>query len=77
MEELNVKVEVLMKLFFNNKTVINISHNLVQHDRAKNMEMDQHFIKENLESGVTYLPSIPTKDQLADLFTKRLQKLVF
>jgi hypothetical protein len=33
--ELGFKLEKEMQLFYNNKAVIDISHNLVQHDRIK------------------------------------------
>jgi len=37
-----------MNLFCDNKAAIDIPHNLVQHDRIKHVEVDQHFIKQNL-----------------------------
>jgi hypothetical protein len=32
-------------LFCDNKAAIDISHNHVQHDRTKHVEVDRHFIK--------------------------------
>jgi hypothetical protein len=39
-----------MDLFYDNKATIDISHNPVQHDRTKHVEIDRHFIKQNLEA---------------------------
>lgn len=38
-----------MNLFYDNKTTIDISYNLVQHDHTKHVEVGRHFIKKNLE----------------------------
>ena len=46
-----------MKLYYDNKSTINIAHNLVQHDRAKHLEVDRHFIKEKLDSGSICTPT--------------------
>lgn len=36
-------------LFYYNNAAIDISHSLVQHDRTKHVEVDRHFIKQNLK----------------------------
>jgi hypothetical protein len=36
-----------MGLFCDNKATIDISHNLIQYNRTKHIEIDRHFIKEN------------------------------
>ena len=41
-----------MDLFCDNKAAIAISQDPVQHDRTKHVEVDQHFIKENLEAKI-------------------------
>ena len=45
-----------MKLYCDNKSVINIAYNPMQHDRTKHIEVDQHFIKEKLDSRMIYTP---------------------
>lgn len=35
-------------IFYDKKATIAISHDPIQHDRTKHVEVDRHFIKENL-----------------------------
>lgn len=56
-----------MKLYCDNKLVINIAHNLVQHDCFKHVEFDVYFIKEKLENGIIYTPFVSIGNQLAYL----------
>nr|KYP63419.1 Copia protein [Cajanus cajan] len=62
-----------MKLYCDNKSAINIAHNPVQHDRTKHIEVDRHFIKEKLDSGLICTPYVPSQRQLADILTKGLR----
>ena len=66
-----------MRLYCDNKSAISIAHNPVQHDRTKHIEIDRHFIKEKLESGLICTPYVPTRHQLADVLTKGLSGDVF
>ena len=52
LDDLKIKYEVPMKLFCDNKSTISIAHDPVQHDRTKHTEIDWHFIKEKLDSGL-------------------------
>lgn len=59
-----------MDLFFNNTTAIDISHNPVQHDRTKHVEVDRHFIKQNFEAKIIHFPLDKSEDQLTDILIK-------
>ncbi|KAK2984412.1 hypothetical protein RJ640_009912 [Escallonia rubra] len=77
LNDLKIKLETPMKLYCDNKSAINIAHNPVQHDRTKHVEVDRHFIKEKLESGLICTPYISTEGQLADILTKGLASSAF
>ena len=66
-----------MRLYCNNKLVINIAHNPVQHDRTKHAKVDKHFIKEKLDDGLIYTPYVSIGAQLADVLIKGLASAQF
>jgi len=72
LNDLKVACEEPMILYCDNKSTISIGHNPVQHDRTKHTEIDRHFIKEKLDSGLITTSYIPSRLQLADLFMKGL-----
>lgn len=52
LEDLGVKWIRTMKLYCDDKFVINIAYNPIQHDHTKYVEIDRHFIKEKLDNGL-------------------------
>ncbi|KAL6338368.1 hypothetical protein AAG906_018739 [Vitis piasezkii] len=66
LRELQVNLENPMRLYCDNKAAINIAHNLVQHDRTK-----------HIDSGLICTSFVASKLQLADVFTKGVQKTTF
>lgn len=65
-----------MKLFCDNKVAIEISHNLVQHDRTKQIRVDRHFIKQNLKGKVIQFSFVKSEDQLEDQLAYMLTKAI-
>ncbi|GJX06570.1 hypothetical protein Tco_0194502 [Tanacetum coccineum] len=64
----------LIPLYCDNKSVIALCCNNVQHSRAKHIDVRYHFIKEQVENGIVELYFILTEYQLADIFTKPLPR---
>ena len=77
LDDLRIKWDGPMKLYCDNKSAINIAHNPIQHDRTKHIEIDRHFIKENLEEGVVRMSYVPSEHQLANIKTKGLNSSMF
>ncbi|KAM7466521.1 hypothetical protein LguiB_014083 [Lonicera macranthoides] len=63
-----------MILFCDNMSAINISKNPVQHSRTKHIDIRHHFIRDLVDSKIIQIEYVDTKNQLADLFTKPLDK---
>ncbi|GJV63317.1 retrovirus-related pol polyprotein from transposon TNT 1-94 [Tanacetum coccineum] len=61
-------------LYCDNKSVIALCCNNVQHSRAKHINVRYHFIKEQVENGIVELYFVQTEYQLADIFTKPLPR---
>ena len=68
--EIGIAPNSEMNLFCDNKAAIAISHNPVQHDITKHVEVDWNFIKQNIEEKIIQLLFVKSKDQLADILTK-------
>ena len=60
-----------------NTSAINISKNLVHHTRTKHIDIRHHFLRDHVEKGNITLVHCRTKDQLADIFTKALNRVPF
>ncbi|GJZ58957.1 retrovirus-related pol polyprotein from transposon TNT 1-94 [Tanacetum coccineum] len=64
----------LIPLYYDNKSVIALCCNNVQHSRAKHINIRYHFIKDQVENGIVELYFVRTEYQLADIFTKPLPR---
>ncbi|GKC37675.1 retrovirus-related pol polyprotein from transposon TNT 1-94 [Tanacetum coccineum] len=63
-----------ISLYYDNKSMIALCCNNVQHSRAKYIDVRYHFIKEQVENEIVELYFVWTKYQLADIFTKPLPR---
>lgn len=77
LDDPGVKWNEAIKLYCFNKLLINIAHNPSQHDCTKYIEVDQHFIKEKLNSGLIYPPYVSIDRQLLDILTNGLSSRSF
>ena len=57
-----------------NTSTINLSKNSVQHARTKHIEVRHHFLRDHVAKGDFELIFIKIAKQLADIFTKPLNK---
>ncbi|GKC23405.1 hypothetical protein Tco_1025555 [Tanacetum coccineum] len=61
-------------LYYDNRSVIALCCNNVQHSRSKHIDTRHHFIREQVEKGMVELHFVTTDYQLADIFTKALPR---
>ncbi|KAK8921866.1 hypothetical protein KSP39_PZI020300 [Platanthera zijinensis] len=64
LSDLGLSEDEPIRLYCDNKAAINIAHNPVQHDRTKHIEVDRHFVKENIEKGLEEETSQNTKARI-------------
>ncbi|KAK1425109.1 hypothetical protein QVD17_20454 [Tagetes erecta] len=60
-----------------NRSALFLTQNPISHKRAKHIDLDYHFIRELVTSGKLHTKFIPTKLQVADIFTKSLPRSQF
>ena len=57
-----------------NTSAINLSKNPIQHSRTKHIEIRHHFLRDHVQKGDIILEYIDTLHQIADIFTKPLDR---
>ena len=70
LKELGFPVSDSSTLFCDNKSALMLASDSVLHERTKHIEVDVHFIREKVRSGIIVPEFVPSTDQTADMFTK-------
>nr|KYP49734.1 Retrovirus-related Pol polyprotein from transposon TNT 1-94 [Cajanus cajan] len=64
-------------VYCDNKAAIHIAFNPTFHEKTKHLEIDLHFVREQVSRGMLKLFHVRKFHQLADVFTKALPRNVF
>ena len=75
--ELQLPVSKATLIYCDNVSAIYLSGNPVQHQRTKHIEMDIHFVREKVQRGEVRVLHVPSRHQIADIFTKGLPRVLF
>jgi hypothetical protein len=75
--ELHINITKATIAYCDNVSSVYMSKNPVHHRRTKHIELDVHFVREKVALGELRVLHIPTTQQLADIFTKGLPRVLF
>ncbi|GAU17623.1 hypothetical protein TSUD_254980 [Trifolium subterraneum] len=75
--ELHCPIHKATLVHCDNISAIYLSGNPVQHQRTKHIEMDIHFVREKVARGQVRVLHVPSRYQIADIFTKGLPRVLF
>ncbi|GJW61821.1 copia protein [Tanacetum coccineum] len=63
-------------IMYYNKGAIDLSKNPVQPSRTKHIEINHHFLCDNVQKGNISIEKVASEDNIADIFTKPLKREV-
>lgn len=75
--ELHCPLQKATLVYCDNVSAIYLSGNSVQHQRTKHIEMNIHFVREKVAKGQVRVLHVPSRYQIADIFTKGLPRVLF
>ena len=75
LRELGIEMKLPVNLYCDCKAALKIASNPVFHERTNHIDIDCHFIRENIQSGLVHTLYLSSVEQAADILTKVLSKL--
>jgi hypothetical protein len=77
LKDIQVPCDKPVTIVCDNTSVIDISKNHVQHSKTKHIPIKYLFLIEQVQDQVVKLEYVPSKEQIADIFTKPLPRESF
>lgn len=74
---MEIEVNILISLFIDNKSSINLANNPILHGMSKHIEVKFHFLREQVNKEALQIVHCSIELQLADIFTKPLKVDIF
>jgi hypothetical protein len=74
LHELGFPLTVPPSLLCDNLGATHLSFNPVHHSKMKHIQIDLHFVRDQVQKGTFHVKHVHTQDQLADLLTKPLSR---
>ena len=77
LRELHSPLKTATLVYCDNVSAVYLSSNPVQHQRTKQIEIDIHFVRDQVAVGHVRVLHVPSRYQFADIFTKGLPYALF
>ena len=75
LEDFNLRYTKIL-ISFDNTSAINLAKNHIQQSRSKHIDINHHVTRGHVQKRDIKLSFINTEDQIADIFTKPLLKII-
>jgi hypothetical protein len=75
--DLKVNYTNPISIHCDNTSAISVSKNPILHSKTKHIPIKYHFLREQVTNRIVQLNYIPSKEQMADIFTKLLATTPF
>ena len=75
--ELHCPINTATLVYCDNISAVYLAGNPVHHQRTKHIEIDIHFVREKVKRGDVRVLHVPSRYQIADIFTKGLPQVLF
>ena len=77
LEGIEIEIKDPIVIYYDNTSAINISKNQVMHSKKKHIAIKYHFLRELVQDKEVRLEHVDTKEQIANIFIKKLSKDAF
>jgi bifunctional DNase/RNase len=74
--DIQVEYDEPIPIYCDNTSAISISKNPVMHSKNKNIPIKYHFLREHVAEKNIRVEYVGTKEQVADIFTKPLPRVL-
>ncbi|XP_071727117.1 uncharacterized mitochondrial protein AtMg00810-like [Rutidosis leptorrhynchoides] len=71
-KDLNIKTKIPITVYCDNKSALQIAKNPIFHEKTKHFEVDLHFVREKISSGIIQTVQVSSEENTSDIFTKPL-----
>jgi hypothetical protein len=77
LQDIKIVFEEPTIIHCDNTSMISLSKNPVQHSKSKHIPIKYHYLRDQAENKNIKLEYVPTQEQVADIFTKPLNRDIF
>ena len=77
LQDFKIKCSPPIPIMCDNTSAISISKNPIMHSKTKHIPIKYHFLREQALEHKVKLEYVPSKEQVADIFTKPLPREAF